>query len=197
MTGRALWLVLGVVLCAPALAQTQSPVLTLNQDRLYIASEFGQRVQAELEAASADLSGENRKIEAALVEEEQRLTDDRPTMTPAEFRKLADEFDERVTGIRRAQEQKANSIQRQADDERARFFELAFPVLLRLVEETGAVAILDNSAVIFSVRQIDITDAAIARVDAEVGAAPLPQDSGPQPQPRPDAGQQDTGAQDN
>ena len=168
-----------------AVAQSPSPVLTLSQDRLYVASEFGQRVQAELEAASQELSAENRRIEAALIDEEQRLVADRANLPAEEFRALADDFDERVTGIRRAQEQKASAIQRRADAERARFFELAFPVLLRLVEETGAVAILDNSAVIFSVRQIDITEAAIERVNAEIGAAPPEPESGPQPEPRP------------
>lgn len=173
------------IAASAAFAQVQSPVLTLNQDRLYRDSEFGQRVQSELEAASTELSEENRRIEAALVEEEQRLTQDRPTMEPDAFRALAEEFDERVTGIRRAQDAKANALQRQADSERARFFELAFPVLFRLVEETGAFAILDNNAVIFSVRQIDITDQAILRVNEEIGAAPRPVDPGPAPQPRP------------
>lgn len=166
-------------------AQTQSPVLTLNQDRLYLSSEFGQRVQRSLEQASTELAEENRQIETALIEEEQRLTDERPSMDPEEFRALAADFDERVTSIRRAQDTKASSIQRQADSERARFFELAFPVLFELVQETGALAILDNSAVIFSVRQIDITEVAIERINAEVGAAPLPVEPGPSPQQRP------------
>lgn len=168
-------------------AQTQSPVLTLNQDRLYLSSEFGLRVQLELEQASTELSEENRRIEAALIEEEQRLTDERPSIDPEEFRALAADFDERVTSIRRAQDSKASAIQRRADTERARFFELAFPVLFELVQETGAFAILDNSAVIFSVRQIDITEAAIERVNREFGAAPLPIDPGPTPQQRPNA----------
>jgi len=184
------WLLIGT----PAFAQSAgdfltgqvSPVLTLNQDGLYINSAFGKRVQAELEAISKDLAAENREIEAALVDEEQRLTEKRPDMVPEEFRKVAEEFDERVTGIRQAQEEKANEIRRDADTERARFFELAFPVLLELVEETGAVAILSDTAVIFSVRQIDITREAIERVDKVIGASPRPVDPGPPPLPRPD-----------
>ncbi len=181
-------LVIGAVLAGVGTAQAQqlSPVLTLDQDRLYVASAFGQRVQRDLAEASTVLSNENRRIETALVEEEQRLTDQRADMEPEEFRKLAEEFDARVTGIRQAQERKASDIQRRADRERARFFELAFPVLFQLVEETGAFAIIDNSAVIFSVRNIDITDEAIARVNAEIGEAPLPDDPGPTPQPRPE-----------
>lgn len=163
-----------------------SPVLTLDQDRLFTDSLFGQRVQSDLQAQSQALSQENRKIEAALEEEESRLTGERAEMDPAAFAELARDFDERVTGIRQAQASKSESIRRTSDAERSRFFEAAFPILLQLVEETGAVAILANSAVIFSTRQIDITDIAIARVDAAIGASPLPVDPGPAPLPRPD-----------
>jgi len=162
-----------------------SPVLTLDQDRMYATSAFGQRVQAELQAQSVALSQENRKIEAALEAEERRLTEERASMDPAAFRVLAEDFDERVTGIRRAQAAKADSVRKNADEERARFFEAAFPILLELVEETGAVAILNNSAVIFSVRNIDITDAVIERIDATVGESPPPVDTGPLPVQRP------------
>ena len=144
------------LLAAPIVANAQdlrqSPVLTLNQDRLYVSSEFGRRVQSELEQASQDLATENRRIETALVEEERRLTEERPGMEPAAFREVAEEFDIRVTAIRRAQDNKRAAIQRRADQERARFFDLAFPVLLRLVEESGAVAILNNSAVMYNTR---------------------------------------------
>ena len=158
-----------------ALAQqepTMAPILTLNQERLYANSLFGQRVRDDLAAASADLVAENRRIEVALVAEEGQLVTDRATMEPAKFRELAEEFDERVTGIRRAQSEKRDALQRAADAERTRFFELAFPVLFALVEETGALAILNQNAVILSSRAIDVTDQAIARINAEIGPAP-------------------------
>ncbi len=163
-----------------------NPVLTLDQDRLYATSEFGRRVQAEITADLEALSAENRRIEVALEAEERRLTDERAGMEPADFQELAAEFDTRVTEIRAAQSAKAENISSRADRERARFFSAAFPVLLSLVEESGAVAILNNSAVIFSIRQIDITDIAISRVNQELGAAPLPVDPGPLPIQRPE-----------
>lgn len=177
-----------LALASPVIAQgiQPSPILTLDQDRMYAGSAFGKRVQEDLQKQSSDLSQENRKIETALEEEERRLTEERATMEPEEFQKLAADFDERVTGIRGAQAAKADNIRRQADVERARFFEAAFPILLELVEETGAIAILNNTAVIFSVRQIDITDAAIARIDAAIGASPLPEDPGQLPVQRPE-----------
>ncbi|NNK77342.1 MAG: OmpH family outer membrane protein [Litoreibacter sp.] len=180
----------GLFALLPVAGYTQdvaaTPVLTLNQDRLYASSLFGQRVLKGIEEESLKLAAENRRIEIDLVEEERRLTDERATMDAAEFRALALDFDERVNDIRRAQDGKRDALQRKADAERARFFELAFPILLELVEETGALAILNNSAVIFSVRQIDITDRAIDRINAVLGAAPPDPETGPNPTPRPE-----------
>ncbi len=169
----------------PAPGPVFAPILTLNQERLYSNSLFGQRVRDDLEAASGLLVAENRRIEAALVAEEAQLVTDRATMDPAKFRELAEEFDERVTGIRRAQSEKRDALQEAADAERTRFFELAFPVLFALVEETGALAILNQNAVILSSRSIDVTDRAIARVNEEIGPAlpePMP-DISPSPRP--------------
>lgn len=174
----------------PATAQDQQlpvPIVTLNQDRLYASSLFGQRVRRELEEKSIVLAAENRRIEMELVSEEGRLTEERATLDPEEFRALAEDFDERVTSIRKAQLDKRNALQGAAERERARFFELAYPVLFEMANERGAFAILNQSAVILSSRAIDVTEIAIARIDAEIGASFQPPDPPVAPAPRPDA----------
>jgi len=200
MMWRALALCLALVagFSGQAVAQQeQAPpaVLTLNQERLYASSLFGQRVRDDLEAASVVLATENRQIESALVAEEAQLVEDRATLDPAEFRKLAEEFDERVTGIRRAQVEKREALQRAADAERLRFFDMAFPVLFELVDDFGALAILNQNAVILSSRAIDVTDRAIARVDAAFGASPPKPAAPAKPMPRPNADGPEDGAQ--
>ena len=190
MTWRTLALCLAMLagLNGQAVAQQEPAppaVLTLNQERLYANSLFGQRVRDDLEAASAALAAENRQIEAALVAEEAQLVEDRATLDPEEFRKLAEEFDERVTGIRRAQVEKREALQRASDAERLRFFDMAFPVLFELVEETGALAILNQNSVILSSRAIDVTELAIVRVDAAFGASPPEPVAPAKPMPRP------------
>jgi Skp family chaperone for outer membrane proteins len=185
---------------APAQNLTPSPptpepaplpgILVLNQERLLSQAAMGRRIQREVEAASRALAAENRAIEARLTEEELELTDLRPTLPAGEFAELADDFDARVEGIRRAQEAKARALQAQADAAQARFFELAFPVLLELVQDRGAQVLMDNRAVLLASEGVDITDAAIARVDAalgEGGTAPLIDLDGTGARARPDA----------
>ncbi len=163
--------------CTQAAAQDLSarnapPILTLNQDRLYAGSLFAQRVRQDIAERSRALASENRQIEAELIAEEQQLTQDRATMDPVAFRALAEDFDERVTAIRKAQLDKRDRLQDEAEEERTRFFELAFPILIALVDETGALAILDPSAVILSSRSIDVTELALERINAALGEGP-------------------------
>lgn len=155
-----------------------SPVLTINQEELFQNSAFGRRIEAELNAASAALAAENRRIEAELADEEQALTDRRATMDPAEFRALAEAFDAKVVELRRTQDGKARDLSRRPEEARQEFFRAVVPVLTAVVRERGAMVILDTRAVLLSADAIDITAEAIARIDAALGdggGAPPPE----------------------
>ncbi len=152
---------------APAVPQ--SPILTLDEERVFSGSAFGRRVQAEIAAAEAALAAENRRLEEELAAEERALTDRRAALEPAAFRALADAFDARVQEVRRMQEAKARDIARRRDAERQRFIEAAGPVLGEIARDAGAVAILSDQAIVLAFDRIDITDAAIARLDATLG----------------------------
>jgi len=206
---RALWsLILGGAVLwtapfcvfGPAVAQAsdlgipQTPLLTLDQEKLFRSSMFGRRVSEELKAATDNLSEENRKIEEQLIAEEKDLTERRPKMGPEEFRKLADAFDEKVVAIRRAQDDKERSLTQTVDRQRQAFFENSFGVLALLVQESGAVAILDSRSIVLSSNAIDITDIAITRIDAALGDGTRPIEQGPDAVPEAEAGQ-DAGQQ--
>jgi Skp family chaperone for outer membrane proteins len=147
----------------------QSPILTVDTDRLYSQSAFGLRVAKEIDERGAALAAENRKIEAELTEEEQDLTDKRATLTPEEFRPLADSFDEKVQSTRRAQEAKGRELSQQLEKEQIAFLNAAAPVLETLMRDAGAALILERRSVFLSTNAIDITDEAIARINAALG----------------------------
>lgn len=186
---RALALVLGLG-AGPAAAQEaaavpKAPILTLDQDRLFAASAFGKRALADLETAQAALLAENREIEAQLMAEERALTERRATMTAEAFAPLAEEFDRRVTAFRSAQDAKSRDLLKKRDEERQRFLQAAVPILGELMQQAGAVAILSEEAIVLAFGGIDITDAAIARLDAVLGPGAAP--ATPMPDPAPDA----------
>ncbi|WP_166507081.1 OmpH family outer membrane protein [Frigidibacter mobilis] len=156
-------------------AVPQVPILTLNDEELFEQSAWGTRAEAEIDVAAAGLAAENRRIEAQLLAEEKSLTDRRPSMDPAAFRAEADAFDQRVTGIRRAQDLKARAILRLRDAERRAFFTAAAPILSEVMRRHGAVAILNARAISLADSQIDVTDEMVALADQRLGPGEAPE----------------------
>jgi Skp family chaperone for outer membrane proteins len=193
------WLAcLGLVfLCAAPLAaqdeqSLRSPILSLDQERLFARSAFGQRIAAELQADSSVLESENRRIEAALEAEEKDLTVRRPAMSPEAFRALADAFDTKVQRIRTEQVAKARDLAQRNEEAQRQFLETARPVLEQLMLDTGAVAIIDPRSVVMSLSVIDVTEEARRRIDAIIGdgseqTSPAQPPATPAPAPEPPA----------
>lgn len=162
-------LLLAPVLEAQNLGIVQSPILTVESDRLFSESAFGKRLAREFEAESAVLSAENRRIEAELTAEERDLTERRPNMEPDAFRVLADAFDEKVNEIRRTQDAKARELTQKRDADRVVYLQSVAPILELMMRESGAAVILERSSVFISANVIDITDDAIRRIDEAIG----------------------------
>lgn len=172
--GLGLLLLSGPSLAQEAPAIPRAPVLTVDSDRLFSASAYGRRISAEIEADSRALAQENRDIEQALEAEELELTRRRPELTPQEFTPLADAFDEKVERLRREQDAKTRALNRRGDEARSEFLNFALPVLATIVREAGAVAMLERRQVFLAADSIDVTELAIARLDAELGDGESP-----------------------
>jgi len=154
---------------AQSLGRVQSPVLTVDRDRLFSGTLYGQRINSELEAASDAMAQETRRIEAALEEEEKSLTAQRGILEPEAFRALADAFDEKVQALRQERDTAEANLRSQIEEAQLAFFDQIGPVLGQIVRERGAVLILDRRAILLAAADVDITDAAIARIDATLG----------------------------
>lgn len=149
--------------------RVQSPILTIESERLFSESAFGQRVAREIEVERAAISAENDRIAEELTAEEQSLTDRRATLPAAEFQALADSFDEKVQRLRREQDEKARAIGTRSEEARRTFLAAAQPVIEMIMRDTGAALIVERRTVFISADVIDITDAAIARINATLG----------------------------
>ncbi len=162
-------LALALPAAAQDLGRVVSPVLTIDRDRLFAGTLFGQRVNAETEVARAAMAEETRKIEIALAEEEKTLTAQRATMSPKAFRELADAFDAKVRALRIERDAAEENLRAQITAAQTAFFDQIGPTLGLLVRERGAVMIVDRRAILLTTADIDITAEAIARIDLLLG----------------------------
>lgn len=144
-------------------------VVVVDTDELYRATIYGQRVVADLETRARELQAENERITADLTSEEKSLTERRPTMDPAVFRKEAAEFDTRVQGIRRARDAAIAAFETERENAPRLFLERVRTTLGELMVDRGAVAMLDQRIVFLSLARVDITKAAIERINEELG----------------------------
>ncbi|MEO0939753.1 MAG: OmpH family outer membrane protein [Pseudomonadota bacterium] len=147
----------------------QSGVLTVDSQRLFAGSAFGRRVARQIEERSAALAQENRRIANELSAEERELTELRATLPAEEFRALADAYDTKVQETRRAQNAKSDELDSFAAQQQRAFLAAAAPVLEALMREAGAVIVLEKERVLLSATAIEVTDIAIARIDAAIG----------------------------
>lgn len=150
----------------PEMGIVQSDVLTIDTERLFLETDLGKAVRDRFEAERAALAEKSDRIVNDLETEEQQLTDTRAQMTPEAFRALADAFDEKVQQIRRDNERLGLEFERRRDQAPRIFLQQVQPVLVDLMQEANAVVILDTGAVLLGIEQIDVTDRAIARVNA-------------------------------
>lgn len=157
-------------------AQSPIGIVVVDMDRLYAESRFGKQVAQSVAARRAAIADENRALEAELEAEATALTAQRAEMDPEEFRAKADAFDEKVRAIRAERDVAEQQIGKLVRDGQSQFVEAVNPVLARLMQERGAMLLLERPVVGLVDSSLEITDVAIAAVDAELPdfAAPDP-----------------------
>ncbi|MFW2544471.1 OmpH family outer membrane protein [Primorskyibacter sp. 2E107] len=147
----------------------QSPILVIELERVFTESAFGKRAVEEIENEGVALAAENRRIETELTEEEQRLTEQRRTLAPEDFRALADAFDKKVQRLRSEQDAKARAISARPEEVRRQMIQIVQPILRQIMQDSRAAVILERRAVIVAVSDVDVTDLVIERMDAQIG----------------------------
>ena len=164
---------------ADAAPMAKALILTVDQDRLFAESDWGKRTQRVLEKEGGKIEAENERLAAQLSTEEATLTEQRGTMDPAEFRQQAEAFDTRATEVRRQRAQVVQDLNAWAEADRTAFYRAALPLMTEMMQERGAVAVLDRRTVFVSMDAIDMTQDLIRRLNADLGdgtgTVPLPQ----------------------
>ena len=155
--------------------QVQSPILTIDSERLFLDTILGQKIAAEIEAAGAALQERNDQIASELEAEELELTQKRADMSPEQFRAVADAFDEKAQRIRTERAAELRALNQRLEDERLAFLRAAEPILESIMLEAGAAVVLEQRSVFISSLAVDITSVAIARIDAATVAEDAPE----------------------
>ena len=144
-------------------------VLVIDADRLFADSAFGKRIAAEVDAAARALAAENTALSEELDAEEKALTVERDSLSIEEFSAKADTFDQKVKRIRAEQLAKERDLAELGQQGETRFRELARPVLRAIMDRYNASVLMDLRAILIALDTADVTDEAIAEINARIG----------------------------
>ena len=153
----------------PQIRLFPSPVLVFNRSRLYAESEFGQRIETQYDTAGRALEAENAAFQAELEAEERSIAERRESMTVEEFRAEAEAFDIKVQQIRAQQDARVDALEAARLAGQEEFYARSRPILGQLMIDNRAVVLLEDSDAYLFLTSIDITDQAIAAVNALLG----------------------------
>jgi Skp family chaperone for outer membrane proteins len=173
-TIAAIILILGFT----GLAQAQT-FLVMNEQRilresavgLHIATEMGrigQEIEAELAPLSAQLAQENEALTAETSVLSEEALRQRPDLITRLQTLQADA--QRFELLRRQRAQEIQATERAAMQP---VLQALQAVLQEIVEERQATILIDRSQVVFAAESIDITDAAIARLNEVIPTTPV------------------------
>jgi Skp family chaperone for outer membrane proteins len=157
---------------AQQLGVVTSDIVVIDTERLLTETEYGKRLQREIQDARDRLIARNDRIASELEAEEQALTRQRPNTPPDEFREMADAFDTKVTRLRNEAERNSQQLERRRDRAPLQFMRVVQPVLSDLLTEAEAVVMLDLRSVLLHDSIADVTDLAIMRINARIGEGP-------------------------
>ena len=150
------------------LYQKLSAIAILDQESLFLETNWGKNILENVEERVTELAAENRLIEGELELEEFNLTKVRKTTAKIEFDVLAIEFDNKVKKIRDQQSSKQREINNYLNENRKLFFEKITPILLNYIDELGIEVLLNKDTVALASLGSDITQSAINRINEKL-----------------------------
>ena len=146
-----------------------SPILIVNVDRIYRESAAGRSISAAEAELVKQAETELRARRDALTTEEQALAAERDTLSPSQLEERTAQFRASVAELRQFRRERGVAIQKAVSAARVVLKQALQPVLVAIMRERRAAAMLDARNVVLSASALDITDEAIRRLDAAAG----------------------------
>lgn len=155
---------------APAAAQqaTGAPpatILVIAIERVLEESVAAQNIRGQIEAARSVLRDEAAGTDQALKAEEEELVALKQTLDEDAFEVRVRAFEDRVREARRGAQEKGAALQAAIAAARSDLRRRLTPVLVAIMRDKGATVLLDETQVVLSARELDVTDEAIARLN--------------------------------
>lgn len=175
---RAVAAALALAVGFAAIAQAQQ-VLVMSEERILRESAVGQHIASELQRIGQEIQGELAPLGQSIQQENEALTAETSALSEEAIRQRPDLVSRLQTLQQDAQQFELRRRQAQQEivaTERAAMqpvLETLQGVLQEIVQERGAVLLLDRASVVYAGESIDISASAIERLNQRMTTTPV------------------------
>jgi outer membrane protein len=148
----------------PLLAQTQLKIGFVNAAKILDQSPQAEQARKRLEKEFAPRDKALVDAQRALRSMEDKLVKDGAVMSDAERRRLEREIRDQRRELKRAQDEFREDFNLRRNEELGKLQRLVYEAIVSLAELEGFDLIVNDGAVIFASKQVDITDKVIGRL---------------------------------
>jgi len=162
-----------------ALQAAPAPTVTMviNMDVIFTQSKVGQSVNTQLQTHAKALQAENKKTEDSIQAEAKKLSGQRALLQPADFQKKITALQQREVDHQRKMREKSQELQLGQEKARAQIQEALRPILEDIIKRNGANILIDQSVLLYSTPDLDITTEVLRRLNerlTELTVKPIP-----------------------
>jgi outer membrane protein len=178
-----LLLAAGLLLAAsPAYAQSAAPaaapralgqikIAVINTEQILLESQAGKKALADLKKVQEQKQSEIDKQQKEIHDLQAKIDDGRLSLAQDKLADLEKQIEDRVTGVRRMQEDASRELNKKKDDILGSVDQRVMPVINQIGKEMGYTLIFRKfeSGLIYADEAVDITPTVIKRLDANQG----------------------------
>jgi len=158
-------------------APAPTVTMVINMDVIFTQSKVGQSVNSQLQTHAKALQAENKKGEDSIQAEAKKLSGQRALLQPADFQKKLTALQQREVDHQRKMREKSQELQLGQEKARAQIQEALRPILEDIIKKNGANILLDQSVLLYSTPDLDITTEVLRRLNeklTELTVKPIP-----------------------
>lgn len=140
-------------------------VIVIDLQRILRESTAMQTLQAQVSAARDAFQSEIRQREEELRARDQELARERPTLAPEVYAERRKELAEELAALQQAVQERRRQLDQVMSDGMRQVQSALLPIVQALAEDRSADIVLSKTAIILVRPELEITDAALARLD--------------------------------
>jgi Skp family chaperone for outer membrane proteins len=156
-----------------ARAQQQINVAVLGVTQIMRESAASKVVLAEIQKRESALKAEVEKRENALLAADQQLAQQRGTLSAEEFAQKRAELSQQAAEVRKYAQGQQAEIAQLARQGEAKIRDVLLKVVRDIAKERGIMLVLNQSQVVLFPGELNITDEAMKRLNAELPSVSL------------------------